>query len=520
MRFLRRISVKAKLTLAFSVVVALMALTALSAAVNGTRVHDKARTLIDVRLTGVRGSLLMVEAATRMRTRDFRLSITPADELPDAIARIGKSREEFEQFRHSYEIAIADDEERRLYEQAMRDWAAYTKISEEGVAIARTGDQAATQAHVKIKGLKAFDAVTASLKALSTYNDRMAQADGMEVETLYRRGMAVSAALVVCAMALATVLGWAITRSIVLPLERALQVAAAVAQGNLTVQIDSQGTDEVSRLQKAMGRMVAQLHRVVSEVRGGVESVSTASAQIATGNADLSQRTEEQASNLQQTAASMEQLTSIVAQNAAAASQANEVAARAASVAREGGKVVSEVVTTMSDISASSRKVYDIIGVIDGIAFQTNILALNAAVEAARAGEQGRGFAVVAAEVRALAQRSAQAAKEIKHLIGHSVDKVEAGTGLVSEAGKTMDDIVAEVRRVEALIAQISLASHEQSTGISQVGQAVAQLDQVTQQNAALVEEAAAAADSMRHQAARLADAVSVFQVDAASIPV
>ncbi|TAK91150.1 MAG: HAMP domain-containing protein [Aquabacterium sp.] len=514
---LRQFSVRGKLALAFSVVLVLMASTALSSAIGGATIHGKTRTLIDIRLAGVRDSLLMAESATRMRTRDYRVAITAPQDLPAATARLVKSKEEFEKFRQSYANSIADDHERALYDQAMRDWADYVKVSDEGVLIAQSGDMARTQHWVSTQGLKSFDKLAASLKEVAAYNDRMAQADGEDVGALYRRGMIVSAVLVVGAMGLAVLLAWVITASIVTPLEEAVDLASQVSRGKLTMQIDAHGQDEVSRLQRALGEMVAHLRNVVSEVRDGVESVSTASAQIATGNADLSQRTEEQASNLQQTAASMEQLTSIVSQNAAAASKANDVAARAADVARHGGKVVSEVVGTMSEISSSSRKIYDIIGVIDSIAFQTNILALNAAVEAARAGEQGRGFAVVAAEVRTLAQRSAQAAKEIKQLIGCSVDKVEQGAVQVAQAGQTMEDIVAEVRRVEELMSQISLASQEQSTGISQVGQAVAQLDQVTQQNAALVEEAAAAADSMKHQAARLADVVRVFEVEAAA---
>jgi methyl-accepting chemotaxis protein len=260
--------------------------------------------------------------------------------------------------------------------------------------------------------------------------------------------------------------------------------------------------------------MNESLRKIAGEVRMGTEAISAASKQLSAGNSDLSQRTEEQASSLEQTASSMEQLTSTVKQNADNAMQANQLAAGASNVAMEGGKVVGEVVQTMSSINESSRKIVDIIGVIDGIAFQTNILALNAAVEAARAGEQGRGFAVVAGEVRSLAQRSAAAAKEIKELITDSVGKVDAGSALVGQAGKTMDAVVASVKRVTDIIAEIAAASREQTEGIEQVNQAITQMDHVTQQNAALVEEAAAAAESMEEQAQRLAEAVAVFKVE------
>jgi methyl-accepting chemotaxis protein len=260
--------------------------------------------------------------------------------------------------------------------------------------------------------------------------------------------------------------------------------------------------------------MQGRLSEVVSQVRQASDSIATGAAEIATGNADLSQRTEEQASNLQQTAASMEQLTATVKTNAETARQAAELAGAASAAAVQGGLVVGRVVDTMNDISASSKKVVDIIGVIDGIAFQTNILALNAAVEAARAGEQGRGFAVVASEVRSLAQRSAAAAKEIKGLITDSVEKVVAGSDLVGEAGQSMSEIVEQVKRVNELIGEMSAATHEQSQGINQVSDAVGQLDQVTQQNAALVEESAAAADSLSQQASRLVDTMSMFKLN------
>ena len=296
-------------------------------------------------------------------------------------------------------------------------------------------------------------------------------------------------------------------------MHKAVGFTEAVAEGDLTKDLHSSGHDEVAQLTNALGQMRNKLVQVVSTVRQGSDSVNTASAEIAQGNHDLSARTESQASALEETAASMEQLSSTVRQNADNARQANQLAQSASSVATQGGQVMSQVVQTMEGISDSSRKIADIINVIDGIAFQTNILALNAAVEAARAGEQGRGFAVVAGEVRSLAGRSADAAKEIKQLISESVNRVDAGTQLVGQAGATMNEVVTSIRRVTDIMGEISAASSEQSAGVSQVGEAVTQMDQVTQQNAALVEEMAAAASSLRGQAQELVQAVAVFKL-------
>jgi len=318
-----------------------------------------------------------------------------------------------------------------------------------------------------------------------------------------------------CALALVAGLSFAVvlTRSVVKPVRAAQELAQAIAAGDLTRDVRSGARDELGQLMQSMGAMVHSLRSIVGAVRSSSESIATGSAEIATGNADLSQRTEEQAANLQQTAASMEQLSSTVDNNAATALEAERLAGSASDIAVRGGSAVGEVVHTMEAISVSSRKIADIIGVIDGIAFQTNILALNAAVEAARAGEQGRGFAVVAGEVRLLAQRSAEAAREIKRLITDSTEKVEAGTRQVDAAGRTMSDIVAQVKRVNDLIGEISNATQEQKQGIGQVSGAVSQLDQVTQQNAALVEQSAAAADSLSQQTKRLVDAVSQFKL-------
>lgn len=312
------------------------------------------------------------------------------------------------------------------------------------------------------------------------------------------------------------IVAWAsavLIRNLSRSLNRAVDVANAVAAGDLNQTIHVHGSDELALLMQALSHMNQSLIKVVSQVRQGSESVATASAEIAQGNNDLSARTEQQASALEETAASMEQLGATVRQNADSARQANQMAQNASSVAIQGGEVVSEVVETMKGINESSRKISDIISVIDGIAFQTNILALNAAVEAARAGEQGRGFAVVASEVRSLAGRSAEAAKEIKILIGASVERVEHGTALVDKAGATMGEVVTSIRRVTDLVGEISAANNEQALGVQQVGEAVIQMDQATQQNAALVEEMAAAADSLRSQSNDLVQVVSAFQL-------
>ena len=303
-----------------------------------------------------------------------------------------------------------------------------------------------------------------------------------------------------------------IARSVTQPLNNAVEIAERVAAGDLTTDIAAGGRNETARLLASLGRMNDNLRRIVREVRVSVDTIGSAAGDIASGNADLSSRTESQASSLQETAASMEQITSTVKLNAENAAQANEVASQASLVARRGGQVVTDVVATMEAINESARKIVDIIGVIGGIAFQTNILALNAAVEAARAGEEGRGFAVVASEVRTLAQRSAAAAEEIKQLIGESVERIEAGNRLVSQAGTSMDDILASVQRVSGIVSEIVVASREQASGIHQVNDVITHLDDTTQQNSALVEQAAAAAASLDEQARNLARTVSVFR--------
>ena len=357
-----------------------------------------------------------------------------------------------------------------------------------------------------------FDAVRELIK----FQDRRVLDSGHRAEETYQSTIAWLMGLAAVALVLGTIVAVWITRSITRPLRQAVDVARTVATGDLGTRIEVHSADETGQLLQALRDMNEALVNIVGEVRSGTETIASASQQIASGNADLSSRTEEQASSLEETASSMEELTSTVKQNADNARQANQFAVSASEVAEKGGAVMAEVVDTMGAINESARKIVDIIAVIDGIAFQTNILALNAAVEAARAGEQGRGFAVVASEVRSLAQRSAAAAKEIKALIDNSVQKADDGSRLVDQAGTTMRDVVESIRRVADIMGEISAASQEQTDGIGQVQLAISQMDQATQQNAALVEEAAAASEQLREQASKLSQTVAVFRLGGA----
>ncbi|WP_298213198.1 methyl-accepting chemotaxis protein [Acidovorax sp.] len=364
------------------------------------------------------------------------------------------------------------------------------------------------------KVLPLYTPVIKDIDALIAFQYELTKTDFHDSVVVYNTNRNIAVAALVIAVLAASLFGWVLIRGISQSLGQALNLSQAVAKGDLTFRVDASGKDEVSAVLRALAEMQGNLMQIVSRVRLGADAVSTASAEIAQGNHDLSSRTESQASSLEETAASMEELSSTVRQNADNAQAGNQLAQNASGVAVQGGEVVSQVVDTMKGINDSSRKIADIISVIDGIAFQTNILALNAAVEAARAGEQGRGFAVVAGEVRTLAQRSAAAAKEIKGLITDSVNRVEQGSALVDKAGATMQEVVSSIRRVTDIMAEISAASREQSEGVGQIGEAVQNMDHATQQNAALVEQMAAAAGSLNNQAADLVQTVSVFKID------
>jgi len=441
--------------------------------------------------------------------------MTDVVDLTTQFEDIAKADKEIVAGFESLEKSITSDKGKAKLADVIAARAAYRAPRDRMLEQVRGGKVEEGKAILLKEVRPAQNAYMARLDELIKFQEELMDASGNAVDAAVAGTRVIVGALVLAAFALGGLLAVWIIRSTTRPLNQALRVARAVADGDLAIEFQAEGRSETGQLLAALHEMKTRLARIVGGVREGAEGVATASAQIAQGNNDLSGRTEEQASALEETAASMEQLSSTVKQNADNARQANQLAQDASTVAVRGGEVVGQVVDTMKGIDASSKKIAEIIGTIDGIAFQTNILALNAAVEAARAGEQGRGFAVVASEVRSLAQRSAEAAKEIKALISASVERVEQGTALVDQAGATMNEVVGSIRRVTDIMGEISAASHEQSAGVGQVGEAVSQMDQATQQNAALVEESAAAAESLKVQAQQLVQAVAVFKLAA-----
>jgi len=454
-----------------------------------------------------------IETNTVRTVTKFKVDDSEYEQLLDAemkavSATVSKRQEELEAL-----VFTAEGKELLANVAAQRQ--RYTDIRNEGYRLrAEQGASSpAVQSYLREKIIPEMRAYIGSVEKVMTRQLHLYEQADASIDALTRSARQIMITLGVIAIVLGAAFGWLLTRSITRPLAGAVDLAQQVAAGDLTADIQAASRCEVGALMDALGTMTENLRKTVTEVRAGTETIVTASQQIASGNLDLSSRTEQQASSLEETASSMEELTSTVRQNADNARQANVLAKNASQIAAHGGEVVSQVVATMASINESSKKIGDIIAVIDGIAFQTNILALNAAVEAARAGEQGRGFAVVASEVRNLAQRSAGAAKEIRALITDSVAKVDAGGRLVDDAGATMQEIVQGITRVTDIMSEIASASAEQTVGIEQVNEAITQMDSVTQQNAALVEEAAAAASSLEDQAAVLARLVSVFKV-------
>ncbi|MBI2751140.1 MAG: MCP four helix bundle domain-containing protein [Burkholderiales bacterium] len=431
--------------------------------------------------------------------------------------RINASKAKIAEVGTKYQALITSAEEEQAWTDYQKNLARYYEAQKKLLELSNVGpaEAIASVAYLNGESQAALRALFKALDAMNALNKQGVEAAYASAKGTYSMARGGLLAVMLAAIALAAGLGLWITRLITRPLKFAVEAAQGFAKGDLTVSMDAKGKDEISLLLHAMEDMRVSLAGVVSNVRRGSESVANASAEIAQGNHDLSSRTEQQASALEQTAASMEELGSTVKGNAEAAQQANRLASDASTVAIQGGEVVNQVVETMKGINDSSRKISDIISVIDGIAFQTNILALNAAVEAARAGEQGRGFAVVASEVRSLAGRSAEAAKEIKNLINASVERVEQGTALVDRAGATMTRVVESIKRVTDIMGEISSASSEQASGVAQVGEAVGHMDTATQQNAALVEQMAAAASSLKSQAHELVQVVSTFKLSA-----
>ena len=460
-----------------------------------------------------------------LSTIQLTLSRIRSFEMQHLLAKDAKEYEEIEQSVNAqiatlkkqqalYLTQISEPEEKALYPEVEKQIATVLSEHDKIIAISKQGKSEEARNLQRGEATAAYRDALQNLSKLITVNDKGSDASNVLADSIYNEARLLILCTVVACIALAMLLAIWVSRLIARPLEQAVSVAQRVAGGDLTADIQSSSKDEAGQLLDALKSMNDSLLGIVTEVRQGTSTITVASTEIASGNLDLSSRTEQQASSLEETASAMEELTSRVKQNADNARQANQLAASASEVAVAGGDVVGKVVNTMGSINESSRKISDIIGVIDGIAFQTNILALNAAVEAARAGEQGRGFAVVASEVRSLAQRSAAAAKEIKGLIEGSVAQVDLGSKLVEEAGQTMNEVVNSVRRVTDIVAEISSASQEQSDGIEQVNIAISQMDEVTQQNAALVEQAAAAAQSLQEQAEKLTDTVSIFKLD------
>ncbi|MGO4378407.1 methyl-accepting chemotaxis protein [Pseudoduganella sp. RAF19] len=512
---LNNLTIKFRLVAVLSIISAIMCLIGIAGIFSLSQFNLTLKNVYEQRVV----SLGQLDGVIRVVIRNqLLLSKALSDDpskLPAAIAESEQNTERANKLWADYADTFITQEEKTMAEKFAQARSAFVNEGlKPALAAGRTGDIETMKKIVYGRMDETFRPVREILDELVELQLREAKKDYDRSQASYSNFRLATIGLLAGGLVLALGIGWWLVRSITIPLNRAVIIAESVASGDLTQHIEVNSHDETGKLLAALRDMNNSLSGIVSNVRVATDSIATASAEIATGNMDLSSRTEQQASSLEETASSMEELTSTVRQNADNARQANQLAGSASEVAQRGGTVVAQVVDKMGAINESAYKIVEIIGVIDGIAFQTNILALNAAVEAARAGEQGRGFAVVASEVRNLAQRSASAAKEIKHLIDNSVSQVEEGSRLVDQAGSTMTEVVSSVQRVSDIINEISAASGEQSAGIEQINEAVVQMDTVTQQNAALVEEAAAAAGALQDQAESLKQAVSVFRLN------
>jgi methyl-accepting chemotaxis protein len=515
--FFTNMRIGRRLGLAFTVIAALTIVSGVFTDLELTHVKAQSDELVAAQAERTALAFRWRENIAVNSTRSAALGMTTDQTLAGALsAKIDATKADTSQVQKRFEVLETTADGKALMAKLADVRQRYNAQRDAMLKAAADGGASIAATIARGQAVNEFNTLTEEYigvaDKLVKFEQQRAAAGGQAIADAVHNTAIVSVMCTLVSLAFSIGVGMLITRSIVKPVRAAERAADRIASGDLTGVYRVVGDDEAAHLIAALRRMQDSLKRIVTDIRHSTESIQVASTQVASGNQDLSARTEQTAGSLQQAASSMDELTTTVRHSAEAAEQANTLAASASQAATRGGTVVSQVVTTMDDIHASSRKIADIIGVIDGIAFQTNILALNAAVEAARAGEQGRGFAVVAGEVRSLAQRSAEAAREIKGLIGASVEKVESGARLVQDAGSTMEEIVAAVRRVSDVMGEITSASAEQAGGIQQVNVAVTQVDQMTQQNAALVEESAAAAHSMREQAGRLAQTVEQFR--------
>ena len=517
MLFFKNLKISAKLLVGFVLLLVLTAFIGLFSIYELSSVNNSATELGTNWMPSVKAAMGVKERLSRIRSQEAQLVFA---ENPEEIAvyegRVNEAVKGLRENEAAYAALITEPEEKKLYSDFIQEENAYLQITDKMIAFKKENKSDEAIALLRGESSKLNSKMRGVVDKLVDINANGGINAYKSSIAVYEHSRNLIFILLIVSLAIGFTLAFWIAGIVSRPLQHAVKVAQTVAAGDLTSHIEVRSSDETGLLLQALKEMNDSLMNVVTQVRKGTDEITYASAEIAQGNMDLSNRTENQASSLEETASSMEEITSTIQHNADNARQANQLSHSASEVAQRGGSVVSQVVTTMGSINESSKKIVDIIAVIDGIAFQTNILALNAAVEAARAGEQGRGFAVVASEVRNLAQRSAGAAKEIKELINDSVNKVAEGSRLVDQAGSTMSEVVESVRRVSDIISEITAAGLQQSAGISQINDAVTEMDTLTQQNAALVEEAAAAAASLQEQAQSLSQVVSVFKLDRA----